>query len=56
MTFIFSDYQLEGLQLHKPTHPLDVKAVRKRIENIDLAELESAASEEGKNKELNDNI
>lgn len=31
MTFIFTDYQLEGLQLKKPTDPLDVKAVRKRI-------------------------
>jgi hypothetical protein len=35
MTFIFNDYQLEGLQLQKPTHPLDVKTIRKKIENID---------------------
>jgi hypothetical protein len=31
MTFIFTDYQLEGLQLHKPTNPIEVKSVRKRI-------------------------
>ena len=31
MTFIFTDYQLEGLQLHKPSSPQEVKAVRKQI-------------------------
>lgn len=41
MTFIFTDYQLEGLQLHKPTSPLEVKSVRKKIENVDMADMES---------------
>jgi hypothetical protein len=58
MTFIFTDFQLEGLQLHKPSSPQDVKAVRKRIENIDLADLETNFSEatENKDKAFNDMI
>jgi hypothetical protein len=54
MTFIFTDFQLEGLQLHKPSSPQDVKAVRKRIENIDLADLETnfSYSSDTKNKAL----
>jgi hypothetical protein len=58
MTFIFTDFQLEGLQLHKPSSPQDLKAVRKRIENIDLADLETNFSEtpQSKDKTFNDMI
>jgi hypothetical protein len=39
MTFVFTDYQLEGLQLRKPCSPEEVKKLRKKIENIDLLDM-----------------
>lgn len=52
ISFIFTDFQLDGLQSNKPTDPKRVGLLRRKIENID--DSSSVPSEEDKKEQLND--